>query len=126
MLLDFQQKRRFRNIFYSKITISILTVLCIYAIYSTFRVYGKMKDSALNLSKTEEKVFELEAKKKELDGKIERLKTEDGIEKEIRSKFAVAKENESMVIIVTEDFSTTTIEKNDSQFWMKIKKFFGF
>ena len=59
----------------------------------------------------ENKVQELELEKEKLSSDIAKLKTEKGIEENIREKFGLAKEGEGMIVIV-EDKNPQT-EQND-------------
>lgn len=66
-------------------------------------------------------------RKKELAQSIDYLKTEQGIEAEIRSKFRVVKDGESVAVIVDDDKPTTTIVASSSpSLWQKFTGFFGF
>jgi len=70
------------------------------------------------------KVENLRARDAELSSKIERLKTEAGLEEEIRSKFTVAKNNENMVIVVEENNTNATNTAERASFWQKFLDFF--
>ncbi len=122
--MDIQQKRKFRNIIYSKFTLAFLFLLVLLALHSTWRVYLKKRESIAMKETSSQRLSELEARNAELDGKIRKLATVSGVEEEIRSKFSVAKDNENMVIIVREDAATTTEEVPQRGFWSKFKALF--
>lgn len=71
-----------------------------------------------------ERLYELETRDAELEGKIRKLATVSGVEEEIRSKFSVAKDNENMVIIVREEPATTTVDEPELSFWSKVRNLF--
>lgn len=71
-----------------------------------------------------ERLYELETRNAELEGKIRKLATVSGVEEEIRSKFSVAKDNENMVIIVREEPATTTVDEPELSFWSKVRNLF--
>ena len=122
--MDIQQKRKFRNIIYSKFTLAFLFLLVLLALHSTWRVCLKKRESIAMKETSSQRLSELEARNAELDGKIRKLATVSGVEEEIRSKFSVAKDNENMVIIVREDAATTTEEVPQRGFWSKFKALF--
>ena len=111
-MLDFERKRKLRNIMYNKITLWVLGVVVIFALHSTWLVYQKKRESERMKNISLAHVRELEARDADLKSKIERLLTPTGVEEEIRSKFSVAKENENMVVVVEDQkVVATTTEK---------------
>lgn len=123
-MLDFHQKRKVRSLMYNRITLAILFVILVIVMHSTWVVYRKKVESEemknISLKSTEA----LRARNAELQYKIDRLSTRQGIEEEVRSKFSVAKDNENMVIIVQDESSTSERVKK-SGFWDKFKSFFS-
>lgn len=126
MFLDFQQKRKIRQFIYSKITVSLVIIVTIYILFSTYKVYQKKIKSEKDLMLTEKKLQELEVKNRQLENDIENFNTDFGIEKEIRSKFFVTKEGEKMVVVVDDINNDNLPEKPKKSFLMKIRDFFGF
>ncbi|GEM_PF-530529 len=123
-MLDFHQKRKVRSVIYNRTTLVVLGILVLIVIHSTWVVYKKKKESESLKTISLNNVEELRKRDKELEARIERLSTTPGIEEEIRSKFSVAKQNENVVIIVSEEAKkASSTSKNDS-FWQKIKDFF--
>ncbi len=104
-MLDIQQKRKFRNVIYHRITLVVLFVLVVLALHSTWKVYLKKRESLMMKEASITRLTELNVRSEELESKIKKLGTTSGIEEEIRSKFSVAKSDENMVIIVREDGS---------------------
>ena len=102
-MLEFQEKKRLRNILYSKITLIALFIILIFIARATFSVYHKQKTSKGNLNKAQEEIAELKKREKMLNYEIDRLKTERGAEEEIRKKFMVGKLGEQVIVIVDDD-----------------------
>jgi cell division protein FtsB len=123
-MMDIQQKRKFRNVIYSKVTLAFLFLLVLLALHSTWRVYLKKRESIAMKVASAERLYELETRDAELEGKIRKLATVSGVEEEIRSKFSVAKDNENMVIIVREEPATTTVDEPELSFWSKVRNLF--
>lgn len=76
----------------------------------------------MNVSK--HRVLSLRNREADLNERITKLDTEEGIEQEIRSKFSVIKDNENMVVIVPSKMVATTTVNKESGFWTKIISFF--
>ena len=104
-MLEFQEKKKLRNILYSKVTLIALFVILIFIVKATFSVYHKQKVSEENLAKAKEEVAVLEKREKMLNSEIGRLKTDKGAEEEIRKKFMVGKAGEQVIVIVDDNKS---------------------
>lgn len=124
-MLDFQQKRKVRGLMYSRITLGVLGLIVLLFLHSTWSVYKKKVESEQMKIATEQRVSELRYRDQDLKDKIARLDTDSGIEAEIRSKFSVAKENETMVVVVSDevDKSSTTTQKLG--FWQRFGRWFA-
>lgn len=122
MFLDFQQKRRINSIIYSKVSILILLIIFLYSIYATFLVYKKKSDSRKELGKIEKEYNDLRLKDSSVSNQIESLKTDIGMEKEIRQKFGVAREDETLVMIVDDKKANQVQSDDDLSIWQKIKR----
>lgn len=124
-MFDFHEKRRFRRLLYSKITVIILGLIAIWLSFAVWSMYKKEKDTRLKMVKQAEILDELKERETALKDEIDRLSTEKGIEEEIRSKFEVGKEGEGVIIIVDnpEEESAKKIDSKKS-FWQKILDWF--
>jgi len=110
---SFQQKRGFRNILQSKPVLALLGILVLVFASGVIGFMGKMQVTIENRKIAENKLAELEKEKIKLSSDIAKLKTDSGVEESIRSKFGLAKEGESEIIIV-EDKTTPEPVKEDS------------
>lgn len=123
MMLDFQQKRKVKIFLYNKVTISVLALVFLIVLHSTWVVYRKKVESEEMMRISVKNVEILRSRSEDLTEKIERLATEKGIEEEVRSRFNVVRGDENVVIVVQSGSGTTTIAETRS-FWFKIKSFF--
>lgn len=123
-MVDFQQKKQFKKIIYSKISFVVLFILIIFLARSTYDIYKKYRVSLNEYNSTKRDYDSLIARKNMLDSEISRLKTENGIEEEIRNKFNVAKPNETVVIVIDNDSSSTETDNSKKSFWSKIWSIF--
>lgn len=124
MMLDFQQKRKVRSFLYNRITIGVLSIIFLVVLHSTWVVYRKKIESEQMRDISEKNVHDLESRSQDLQYKIDRLSTKQGIEEEVRSKFSVAKDDENMVIIVQDEASTSSAVSKVG-FWGKVWGFFS-
>ncbi len=91
---------------------------------SVRKVYNKKVGAEEALAKMNEKVYELQNREKELSDSLERLKTQEGLEFEMRKKLNVAEVGESVAIIVEDEVSTTPVVVKLST-WQKFKNFWS-
>ncbi|MFH1454891.1 MAG: septum formation initiator family protein [bacterium] len=124
-MIDFQQKRQFKKIIYSKITLLILLITIIIVGRGTYNIYEKSRLSVNNFAAVESDYKSLKARKDMLESEINRLKTDNGIEEEIRSKFNVAKPGETVVTIINSSNTPTNTENSTKGFWSNFWSFFS-
>ncbi len=123
-MLDIQQKRKLRFFMYHKFTLGALFLLVLVFVHSTWVVYKKKTESESLMNISKQRVSTLRNRESDLNEKISRLDTEEGIEEEIRSKFTVTKDSENMVVIVPNtDEATATVQKSTS-LWSKFISLF--
>jgi cell division protein FtsB len=86
-------------------------------------VYKKAKLSKQNLERERKELEKLAIREKTLASSIDYLKTDQGIEDEIRTKFRAVKDGEKVVVII-DNQSTTTIPENkqasSTSFWYNL------
>ncbi len=97
---NFQEKGAFKNIIQSWPVLIFLGILLIFFVFSIFRFMIKMGETTKNRKLAEIKVLELQENKEQLSNDIIGLKTEKGLEENIREKFGLAKEGEDLIIVV--------------------------
>ena len=124
-MVDFQQKKKIRKIIYSRITIVVLFVVIIFLAKAVYDIFVKERMSSESVSMIEKDYNSLKERQNMLKSEISKLNTKDGIEEEIREKYSVAKQGETVVVIV-DSTSSTSSGKIDNQkgFWQGIVNFF--
>lgn len=126
IMFDFQQKNKIRKFLYSRPVVALVLLVSAYFLYSTWSIYQKMVQSREKVLISQKQLLALSAKSTELDTSLADLQTQEGIEKEIRSKFGQAKVGENMAVIIPDKDVSTTSAKAQQTFFSKIKHFFGF
>ena len=99
-MIDFQQKKQFKKIIHSKVFFLVFLIIIIFLGRSTYDIYQRQKLSATNYTGVKKNYDSIKERKDMLESEIDRLKTDTGIEEEIRGKFNVAKPGETVVTIV--------------------------
>ncbi|MDO8659684.1 MAG: septum formation initiator family protein [Candidatus Parcubacteria bacterium] len=97
---NFQQKHNFRSILQSRPVLVFLAILALFFAWGVFGLMNKMSVTIENKRLTANKVAELQKQKEKLSVDIAKLKTESGVEENIRQKFGLVKEGENMIIVV--------------------------
>ncbi len=113
-MLDFKKKRKIKEILYSRVTIVLLFVVFAFSVSNAWDVYKKSSFASDNKKIAEDDLIALEERESNLVRKIDRLKTDMGVEEEIREKFGFVREGEEVVVIV--DSSEEKDENADSGF----------
>ncbi|MFA6797232.1 MAG: septum formation initiator family protein [Candidatus Paceibacterota bacterium] len=124
-MFDYQQKKRIRKIIYSKVTLVVLFILIIILAKANYGIYKKEVVSRENYNIVKEDFDSLKERRAVLKSEIERLKTEEGVEEEIRSKFDVSRPGEIVVNVIdgVNGISTKNEEKEIS-LWNKLINLF--
>jgi len=112
-MLDFQRKRNFRKRLYSPLVLIPMAIFTIILVSGVSGVYKKNKLSKSNLERERSELAKLEVRQKNLANSIDYLKTDQGVEDEIRTKFRAVKEGEQIAVIV-DDTTTSTPTKTSS------------
>ena len=125
---DLHKKRLFRKILYSMF---VFFVLLIISVGLSVKIYQMMSSKyavsrEIRLAKEEELEIVL-AKKNKLEQNLNFLASPLGIEKELRSKFDVSREGESVVIVINSEAEEEIEEEQPKamqRFWTSVKSLF--
>lgn len=121
---EFQQKHIFKDRLYSKTTVFCLLIFALLFAKGVVNIYIKERESRKNKEQAEVELVNMQNRAEELRHASLRLKTPVGIEKEIRSKFGVAKKGEKVILIV-EDEKVEELGEKEALFsrFLKVFKF---
>jgi cell division protein FtsB len=111
---EFQERNQERKLvkrrMYSKTSLIILALILFFMAKGVYAVYEKERESRTEVERIAKQKAELQQRYDFIQEKSDHLKSTDGIEAEIRSKFDVVKEGEGLIVIV--DKNVTTIEED--------------
>lgn len=121
-----EMKRKIHRRIYSKTTLFILLCVLILTARGVINVYSKERESRRDLERVKLQRVQLSARAASVRESGDRLKTPDGIETEIRSKFDVAKEGEGVIVIVDKIIQVPEPEEKGmiQRFWDSVTSVF--
>ena len=105
-------------------TFIICSIFCLVLLVSIVKMGSKLITLYENKKAVDEKLENLELQKNNLAGSIERLSTESGIEETLRDKYFVAKEGESIVVVVEEEPIVQEEKDGGFEFFRKFLEIF--
>lgn len=94
------KKGKFSGLIFSKLTLIVILILCVFMATSVFSRYRVERDMAERRYAAEEEYHGLEARRDSMLEQVEYLQGDSGRESEIRKHFDVAKNGEQVVVIV--------------------------
>jgi cell division protein FtsB len=107
MPFDFYQRRKLKTALAAPVTRVILFILVIMMSWSAFTRYQIARDMDVRRASAQRELDELKAQKASLEGQVQYLKDDRGIEAEMRRQFDVALDNEQVVVIVEPETDET-------------------
>ncbi len=120
MLLEFQEQRRIRKLLHSRYALAILIVLLLLLARAVWGIYVKYDKSLSITEKARTDLALLQDRERQLAVSIESLKTEEGKERELRDRFGVVKEGETLVVLVDNNPETNrALKKEEKSWWQK-------
>ncbi len=119
-MVDFQTKKRIRKILYSPLVLTILTIVLLGLLSAVWGVYKKAQLSSDNLERERNELNKLTVRQQNLANSIDYLKTDQGVENEIRTKFRAVKEGEQVAVIVEDKQASVTATSTKKGFWYNL------
>lgn len=102
-MFDFYQKRKLKvwlSTWYVQAAAAIIMILVAYSAWQRYLIAAEMSERR---AQAEAEAAELEARRDSLQQEVDYVSNERGIEAEMRRQFDVAKEGETVVVIVDEE-----------------------
>ena len=120
---EYQHKRLWRNVVYSKATMIVLAIMCMLLLRSIMSLYAKyqkvhtlQEESKKEEEKIHEKVIAMQVKN-------EALQTTRGKEEYIRKTYPVIESGEHVIVVVEATSSPVVLVRKDISFTEKVKLF---
>ena len=110
----FEKKKKLRRALYSRPSIALIILVIVFMASATWSWLEKYQESQTNREIAEREYRELKAREEMLTEEVAALKTERGIEEEVRSRFGYVKEGEGVIVVIDDKTNTQnslTIDK---------------
>jgi cell division protein FtsB len=117
---EFQGKRQIKRLLYSRGFSLILFVLVVLMAHSVWQIWQRSRLVAAGRDDMAAQVAALAAREAVLKSDLAALDSERGREAVIRQKFAVIKEGEGVVTVVTPPAPTSTVASTSRTWWQKL------
>lgn len=121
---EFQEKKKIRKVLYSKSFVVLLVVFVFIGARAVWGVLAKERESARNTAEAASELKKLEDRHILLSSELKRLRTDEGIEEEIRSKYSVSKPGENLIVLVNKNQSADAASTTPDGWWNRFKKLF--
>ena len=99
-MATFQQRNDPMRLMWRRVIAVILLLFVAIAVRGVWGVYNKSRESQVLKIEAEATLQDLQTREKELRADIANLKSDRGVEAELRERYDLAKEGESVVVIV--------------------------
>jgi cell division protein FtsB len=127
IMKNFQGRKNKRHFLNSWFILLLFSVILIFFVYGVITLFGKMRETSKNKKISEERLANLEDRKKKLEKDIDELSHDKGKERIFREDYGLARAGEGVVVIVDEkNLNIEEVEPKNQGFFGSIKVFFGF
>ena len=99
-MFDFHEKRKIKAILFSRVTLILLLIPIVFLGLSVFDLFQKEREVSKRRIEREGELHRLHERAAVLEANVEMLESDRGIEAEIRDRYDVAKEGETVVVII--------------------------
>lgn len=122
----FEKERKFTDVLYSRVGISVLLVVAILLSLSVISIFNKRAQARKQAKLAESRLHDLEVRKTELNADIAHLNTEAGKEEALRERYRQALPGEELIVIVGDDKEALSenVKLEDQDFFQKVSIFF--
>ncbi|MDO8492968.1 MAG: hypothetical protein Q7S19_00260 [bacterium] len=121
---DLQEKKRWKKYMQSPIMIGVLLIIVVLLINSDYNIYKTNQITKMNREESEKKLALLQDNRDRLIAELERLKTERGVEEELRNKFQITKLGEEVLVVVDEVSDKKPEVSDNKSYWDSFLDFF--
>ncbi len=124
---EFQEKNKNRHKKRSKLLLLLMFVMVIFLARGSMSTYFKERDSRVEVQRVLAEKQELEGRYNIISEQSDALKSDIGIETEIRNKFDVVKRGEGVIVVVEKDAPVIEADKRGvlRRFWDSVRGVFG-
>jgi cell division protein FtsB len=121
---DFQQRKKIRSFVTSRLGFFSVLLVTILLFKGAWGVFQKERETQASLERAKTTLIIARNREVELSTSVKNLQTPQGVEKEIRNKFDVAKNGEEVIMVVDPKQAVDTGGGEVTSFWQKIGNWF--
>ncbi|QSH39678.1 hypothetical protein JXR01_01575 [Candidatus Kaiserbacteria bacterium] len=125
-MLRISDKRALKKLFFGKLGIIVLLILFMVFVKGTWSVYKKASFAQENKERAVQELDALYEHEMLLKEELARLGTKRGLEEEVRHKFDVGREGETLIVLVDTPDVPTEKKEEEGGIWHTIINFLGF
>ena len=122
---ELEQKRRYKKYLYTPVTMVVLIVLIGFLARGVISAREKQELSRERLERAKTEAQELYAKYASTTREVEFLKTDEGVDAELRLKYRLVREGEGVAVIVDDAQKSATRGVAKLSPWQKFWGWFG-
>lgn len=122
-MLEFYERRKLKRLLYSWPAVFVLLLIFLFLAQNVWDVFVTERNTIDKRTERATVLENLEGRKAVLESQIDKLNTERGLEEEIRNKFEVSKEGESVIVLLDKKEEEVKIEKKKGLFWWIVDLF---
>ncbi len=128
---SFQDRQRSRDIFNSPAVAVFLLIVVVFLVRSDYDVYKKNQIAEINRSESDRRLSLLKEQNDRLVASLAKIKTDRGVEEELRNKFQIMKPGEEVLVVVDQPAAGAAngggneTVSNDASLWQKVRSFLG-
>lgn len=108
-MAHFEKRKKIQKFLYHPATTVVLFFIVLFLGFSVFSVFQKRHEAYVNATNAEYELRMLRESETRIQGQIDRLETDAGIEEAIRNKYRAAKEGEGLVVITDDTRSAPMV-----------------
>lgn len=123
---EFQERRKLRRFFFSRPAFAVFSVAAIFLAFSVFKVYKKSSQAVLKNTAVLKDIADTNKRKGELEANLQKLKTEQGVEEELRKKFQIKKPGEEFFVVIEKEPPADNANYSGSQGKVILEKVLNF
>jgi hypothetical protein len=114
-----KRKKQKKEPLQMKIVLILVLIIALFLANASFNMYKRSSDTKEYLSAIEKEYVSLDSQYKAVVKDLEYIQSETGLEREIRSKFDLAREGEVSIVIIEEELPEIQ-EPKKRNLWEKI------
>ena len=125
MAHHFKKKKTFGELLRSPVILALLFFIALFLLVQAWDLFSRARGAHTAAVQAQAEYDALSARKADLEQKIARMGTPEGVDVELREKFGVVKDGEEEVVVVAEGSTSQAAVDDKDGLWYKFLEIFG-